>query len=123
MDLIHIKQLIHELEIDDPAFENTKFAIDELPAMNGRWLGAYFPSENLIVVSPEAKEGVVLHEMGHRHSDFYYHDLSEQSAESFRRVYQGNCQPYEVSSLPLYAFCAVAWALLGAMLSRGLELR
>lgn len=123
MDLQHIHDLIRDLEIDDPAFEDTKFAIDELPSMNGAWLGAYFPSENLIVISPEAKEGVILHEMGHRHSDFYYHDLSEKAAESFRRVYQGNYQPYEVAPLPLFAFCTIIWALLGAMLSRGLELR
>ena len=113
MDLIHINQLISDLEIDDPAFESTKFQIGELPPLDGRWLGAYYPSENLIVISPKAEEAVVLHEIGHRHADFYYSDLSEGAAESFRKVYQGNYNPFHSSSLPLYALCATLGTIVG----------
>lgn len=82
MDLIHIKQLISDLEIDDPAFESTKFKVAEIPR---RWLGAYYPPENLIVISPHASEAVVLHEMGHRFYDYHFHDISERGAEMFRQ--------------------------------------
>jgi len=115
MDLIHIQDLLRDLEIDDPAFESTNFQIAEIPL----WWGAYCPSENLIVISSHANEAVVLHEMGHRHADFYYSDLSEGAAESFRKVYQGNHNPSHSSSLPFYALCAT----LGAVVGLGLGLR
>lgn len=99
MDIEHIRQLIEDLDISGPAFEDTRFEISELPPMDGVGLGCYFPDENLIVVAPYAEEAVILHEMGHRHADFYYHDLSEEAAESFRRVYQGDYQPWDNSVL------------------------
>ncbi len=120
MDIEHVRQLILELDIDDPAFENTRFEIAELPPLDGRkTLGCFYPEENLIVISPEANEGVALHELGHCHSFFYYHNLSEGAAESFRKVYQGNHNPYHSSSLPFYAFCAT----LGAVIGLGLGIR
>jgi len=82
-------------------------------------MGCYFPSENLIVISPIAGEGVVLHELGHRHSDFYYHNLSEKAAESFRKVYQGSYSPYEVLSLPLYILGGIMGAIVGFALTKG----
>jgi len=118
MDIERIHALIKDLEIDDPAFESTKFEIAGILLLK-RWWGAYYPSENLIAISPYADEAVVLHEMGHRHADFYYSDLSEGAAESFRKVYQGNHNPHHSSSLPFYAFCAT----LGAVLGLGLGLR
>lgn len=113
MDIEHIQSLIKELEINDPAFENTRFAISELPRMDGKWLGCYYPDQNLIVVTPHANEAVILHEMGHRHSDFYYHDLSEKAAESFRKVYQGNYHPYQSSSALAYILGAALGAIIG----------
>lgn len=108
-----------DLEIEDPAFEDTRFEVAEIPPLVGLWWGAYYPSENLIVISPKADEKVVLHEMGHRHADFYYSDLSERAAESFRKVYQGNHNPSHSNSLPFYAFCAT----LGTVIGLGLGLR
>lgn len=114
MDIEHIRALIKDLEIDDSAFGGTKFEIAELLSLGGqRALGCFYPTENLIVVTPEANESVVLHEMGHCHAFFYYGDLSEKAAESFRRVYQGNYYPYQGSSALAYIFGAVLGAIIG----------
>lgn len=114
MDIPHIQQLLTDLELDsEPAFQNTKYAIIEPPSVNGRTMGCYFPSENIIVISPVAEEGVLLHELGHRHSDFYYHNLSEKAAESFRKVYQGSYSPYEVPTLPLCILGGIIGAIVG----------
>ena len=114
MDVQHIRQLLTDLELDsEPAFEGTKYAVVEPPSLDGKTLGCYFPSENLIVISPNTEEAVVLHELGHRHSDFYYHDLSEKAAESYRKVYQGSYSPYEVPSLPLYILGGIMGAIVG----------
>ena len=119
MDIQHIKQLLTDLELDsEPAFEDTKYVIVEPPSLGDRTLGCYFPRENLIAISPTAEERVVLHELGHRHSDFYYHDLSEKAAESFRKVYQGNYSPYEVPSLPLYLLDGIMGAIVGFGLTK-----
>lgn len=88
MDLIHIQDLLRDLEIDDPAFESTEFVVAEIRFSDGKWLGAYYPDTNTIVISPEASEAVVLHELGHRHSSFYYNELGEDYAEAFRKIYQ-----------------------------------
>ncbi|GAI88503.1 unnamed protein product [marine sediment metagenome] len=121
MDLQHIHTLIKDLEIDDPAFESTEFIISEFLILtrDGLALGAYYPNKNSITIYQGADETVALHEMGHRHADFYYSDLSEGAAESFRKVYQGNHNPHHSSSLPFYALCAT----LGAVVGLGLGLR
>jgi len=115
VDIQHIRQLLTDLKLDsEQAFENTKYAVVQPPSLNGITMGCYFPSKNLIVISPVAEEAVVLHELGHRHSDFYYHDLSEKAAESFRKVYQGSYSPYEVPTLPLYILGGIIGAIVGA---------
>jgi len=119
MDIHHIRELLNDLELDDePAFKDTKFAVCEPPSVDGKTLGCYFPSENIIAISPKTEEGVVLHELGHRHSDFYYHDLSEKAAESYRKVYQGSYSPYEAPSLPLYILGGIMGAIVGFGLTK-----
>lgn len=109
-----------DLEIEDPAFESVTFVIDEPPSILGiPTMGAYFPDTRTIVLAPDANEACALHELGHGHGHFYSNDLSEGYAENFRKIYQGNHNPYHSSSLPLYAFCGI----LGAIADLGLGLR
>ncbi len=74
----------------DPAFgDELHIAIQPTPNLNGCPLGLYFPDPPAtIVLPPDALEGVLLHELGHRHGHFYYQDLSEKYAEDFRKIYQ-----------------------------------
>ncbi|GAJ11682.1 unnamed protein product, partial [marine sediment metagenome] len=44
--------------------------------------------EHTIVLPPDALEGALFHELGHRHGHYYYDDLSEKYAENFRKQYQ-----------------------------------
>ena len=120
MDLIHIRQLISDLEIDDPAFESVTFVIDEPPAILGiPTMGAYFSDTWTIVIAPDGNESCVLHELGHRHGHFYSNNLSEGYAENFRKIYQGNHNPLHSSSLPFQVLCAT----LGAVIGFGLGIR
>jgi len=90
VDLQHIRDLMQSLELDkEVAFESTKFEIGELPPLDGRWLGAFYPDQNLIIISPEANEGVVIHEIGHKFCHYHFGDLSERGAEMFRKYIMG----------------------------------
>ncbi|GAI33685.1 unnamed protein product [marine sediment metagenome] len=90
MDLQHVRDLVLDLGLDeDAALEGTKFQVAELPFVDGRWLGAFYPDKNLIVVSPEVDEAVVIHEIGHKICWAHFGDLSERGAEMFRKYIMG----------------------------------
>jgi len=73
----------------DPAFgEDLYISIEPMPNLNGCPLGLYYPERPLIALPPDATEGALLHELGHRHGHYYYDDLSERYAENFRERYQ-----------------------------------
>ena len=72
----------------DPAFQDLLIIIEPIPCFNGCPRGLYFHDTKTIVVPPHEGEPVLLHELGHRYGDFYYHDLSEEFAEHFRMWYE-----------------------------------
>lgn len=84
----------------NPAFDDLNILIEPIPCTNGCPLGLYFPvqewspiiqgvmPEHTIVLPPDALEGALFHELGHRHGHYYYDDLSEKYAENFRKQYQ-----------------------------------
>jgi hypothetical protein len=74
--------------VSDPAFQGLTFLIEPIPYTNGCPLGLYFHDTGLIWIPPEADESTLLHEVGHRYGDYYYHDLSEGFAEYFRMWYE-----------------------------------
>lgn len=84
---------------NDPAFLTANYSIHPIPRFNGCPLGLYFPleervpelgliPEGTIIVPPQAEEGTLFHELGHRHGDYYFNDLSEGYAEQYRKRYQ-----------------------------------
>jgi predicted RNA-binding Zn-ribbon protein involved in translation (DUF1610 family) len=87
--------------LGDPAFDDLKVDIEPIPCFDGCPLGLYFPEdeyvrefrrlipEGTIIIPPTGQEGTVLHELGHRYGDYYFNNLSENYAESFRQRYQG----------------------------------
>lgn len=76
----------------DPAFLGIPIAVQPIPPMNGCPLGLYDPNTGAITLSPDANSThtVLLHELGHRHGDYYHNNLSEKYAEVFRRKHQKN---------------------------------
>lgn len=74
--------------ITNPAFDDLYISIETMPNLNGCPLGLYYPNRSLVVLPPDATEGALFHELGHRHGHYYYNDLSERYAENFRRKYQ-----------------------------------
>lgn len=72
----------------DPAFQNLHFLVESIPCFDGCPLGLYYPDSSTIILPPDSNEAVLLHELGHRHGDYYYNDLSERYAEDFRKIYQ-----------------------------------
>lgn len=73
----------------DPAFEDLIISIEPIPSFNSCPLGLYYPDTRTILLPPDASEGALLHELGHRHGDYHYGDLSEKYAEDFRKRYRG----------------------------------
>jgi hypothetical protein len=73
----------------EPAFSDVTVAIRPIPEMDGCPLGLYYPASGTIVIPPDGYPSVILHELGHRYGHYYYNNLSEQFAESFRKRYQG----------------------------------
>lgn len=81
--------------INNPAFQDLKFLIEDIPCEDSCPLGLYFPDNRTIVVPPGGEEGTILHELGHAHGDYYHNNLSEKYAENFRQKYQkGNALLY-----------------------------
>lgn len=84
----------------NPAFDDLTIAIEPIPCFNSCPLGLYFPveewspnlqrvvSRQTIVLPPDATEGALFHELGHRHGHYHYDNLSERYAEDFRKKYQ-----------------------------------
>lgn len=72
----------------NPAFEDLYISIQPMPNLNGCPLGLYYPDRSMIALPSDATQGALFHELGHRHGHYYYDDLSEAYAESFRRKYQ-----------------------------------
>ena len=73
---------------NEQAFKDITFYVEPLPCLNGNGacpIGLYLYKENKIFVSPGFSDGTVLHELGHRYGHYYYNDLSESYAESFRK--------------------------------------
>lgn len=78
----------------EPAFENLIVAIEPITKIDGRYpLGLYYQYHTyaqspLIHLPPETPSpediNVAVHELGHRFNDYYYGDMSEESAERFR---------------------------------------
>lgn len=89
MDYAEIDRIMVQKSLaTDPAFEDLRIAIQPTPKLDGCPLGLYFPDTSTITLPPDATQGALLHELGHRHGHYYYDDLSEQYAESFRKRYQ-----------------------------------
>lgn len=75
--------------MSDPAFgDELIIAIEPTPNMDGCPLGLYYPDTATVILPPDATQGALFHELGHRHGHYYYDDLSERYAESFRKRYQ-----------------------------------
>lgn len=77
----------------DPAFYNLNFIIGRLPNIppeeEGHVLGLYYPNGTPTIVLPrDADRSTLLHEVGHRYSHYYHDDLSEPSAEAFRKMHE-----------------------------------
>ena len=71
----------------EPAFRDVWVAIRPINQQNENERGAiglYYPGHGLIVMPPDGKDEVLVHELGHRYGHYHYNDLSEQFAERFR---------------------------------------
>lgn len=89
MDYPTIDQLMVAKSLaSDPAFEDLNITIQPVPSLNGCPLGLYYPDTATIILPPDASEGALLHELGHRYGHYYFNDLSERYAEHFRQRYQ-----------------------------------
>lgn len=73
----------------NPAFNRLDILIQPIPKLNGCPLGLYIPERSQIILPADFSEAAFYHELGHRHGHYYYDNLSEQYAESFRSKYQG----------------------------------
>ncbi len=75
----------------EPAFKDVYISVHPIPQYDPKTcvLGLYYPDEEVIVIPPDGLESTLLHELGHRYSDYYYGDISEPAAENFRKHYQG----------------------------------
>ena len=72
----------------DPAFNSLHFLVEEIPCFNGCPLGLFYPDSATIILPPDATDSALLHELGHRHGQYYRDDLSEVYAESFRKAHE-----------------------------------
>ena len=82
----------------DPAFDYLHFLNEPIRATLGdlRILGLYYPEAgkdaygylppSTIHLPPDASISTLLHELGHRHGDYYYNDISEKYAEDWRKA-------------------------------------
>lgn len=77
----------------EPAFKDLTVSLNHIYQPEPKKyciLGLYYPEYGMNVIPPDAAEATVLHELGHRYCHYYYDDLSEESAESFRKTFQRN---------------------------------
>lgn len=94
MDYAAVRQIISAHGLDsEPAFQNLFIAVQPVQCEDGVCpLGLYYPDLRLVVVPPtqsvDIGESVLLHELGHRHGHFYYNNLTEGYAESYRMKHQ-----------------------------------
>jgi len=89
MDFIEIDQIMSAKHLaDNPAFDNLHILIESIPCTDTCPLGLYYPDTATVILPPDASEAALLHELGHRYGHYYYNDLSEKYAESFRARYQ-----------------------------------
>jgi len=101
MDYTDVQQILLTKNLaTDPAFVDLRVGIETIHSYNGCPLGLYFPEAEwspyiqklvpgkTIIIPPDALEATLLHELGHRHGHYYYDDLTEPYAESFRKIYQ-----------------------------------
>lgn len=89
MDYREIDQVMLAKSLSmDSAFQNVNIVIEPIPRTNGCPLGLYYPDTATVILPPDATEGALLHELGHRHAHYHYDDLSERAAENFRKRYQ-----------------------------------
>jgi len=102
MDYRDIDQIMSSKGLSgDPAFgDELDISLEPIACANSCPLGLYFPvsewNDNVqryvrgetIILPPNAIEGALFHELGHRYGHFYYGDLSEKYAEDFRKKYQ-----------------------------------
>lgn len=72
----------------DPAFDSLHFLIEEIPCFDGCPLGLFYPDTATIILPPDGTGSTLLHELGHRHGQYYHGDLSEVYAENFRKAYE-----------------------------------
>ncbi|MBA7466243.1 hypothetical protein ES707_01420 [subsurface metagenome] len=73
---------------NDPAFGSLHLLIEEIPCFDGCPLGLFYPDTATIILPPSATDSALLHELGHRHGQYYHDDLSEVYAENFRKAYE-----------------------------------
>ena len=89
LDYDRIDNIIRSRGLEnEQAFKGTIFYVEPIPCLGGNGacpIGLHLYKENKIIVSPGWSEGTVLHELGHRYGYYYYNDLSESYAESFRK--------------------------------------
>ena len=89
MDAAEISQVLHDEGLaSDPAFRDLNFIMGTLPEKNV--LGLYYPDPipSIIALPPDADKSTLLHEVGHRYGHYYYGDISEEFAETFRKGHE-----------------------------------
>ena len=72
----------------DPAFDALHFLIEEIRCFDGCPLGVLYPDTATIIHPPEGTDSASLHELGHRHGQYYHDNLSEVYAENFRKAHE-----------------------------------
>jgi len=97
---------------DELAFDQLNFLTETIPPQgNKKILGLYFPEgerpntqfgplpPSTIILPADANVETLLHELGHRHGDYYYNDISEEYAENYRMKHSRAAKSYARSML------------------------
>ncbi|MDP2729123.1 MAG: hypothetical protein Q8O55_01415 [Dehalococcoidales bacterium] len=112
MDFPGIDRFMKETGLDaEPAFVDLHFLTETIPSPEDRRiLGLYFPEgeqekegfgylpPSTIILPPDASEGTLLHELGHRYGHYYHGDLSEPFAENYRMAQEKRLSPIYAGS-------------------------
>ncbi|MDD5512030.1 MAG: hypothetical protein PHI12_14675 [Dehalococcoidales bacterium] len=118
MDYNSVDSFMKQYGLDrEPAFDFLHFMDESIPPQGKkRILGLYYPlgdhassgfgylPPSTIVLPPDATVDTLLHELGHRHGDYYYDDISEEYAETWRKNFK--LEP-AMRAMPLFAARAV----------------